>query len=153
MQGTGWQSWAAAALLCRVALTPVAIMEGMAFAATVFGGKPTPPDYQKACRCPLHAHPRHKCRTMHAMTFRSAHWSRPCFAQFEAMHAEPRRDERTFMKLLVHAASDQARSLAQPSGCPQQIWPPLMAHSFPAACCRVPLGFLPCLALALHRCG
>jgi glutathione reductase (NADPH) len=31
----------------RLALTPVAIMEGMAFAATVFGNKPTPPDYRK----------------------------------------------------------------------------------------------------------
>ncbi len=30
----------------RLALTPVAIMEGMAFAATVFGKKPTPPDYR-----------------------------------------------------------------------------------------------------------
>jgi glutathione reductase (NADPH) len=30
----------------RLALTPVAIMEGMAFAATVFGNKPTPPDYR-----------------------------------------------------------------------------------------------------------
>lgn len=33
----------------RLALTPVAIMEGMAFAATVFGNKPTPPDYHKVC--------------------------------------------------------------------------------------------------------
>ena len=31
----------------RLALTPVAIMEGMAFAATAFGNKPTPPDYGK----------------------------------------------------------------------------------------------------------
>ena len=30
----------------RVALTPVAIMEGMAFTATVFGGKPTKPNYE-----------------------------------------------------------------------------------------------------------
>ena len=34
----------------RVALTPVAIMEGMAFAKTVFGKDSTPPDYRKACR-------------------------------------------------------------------------------------------------------
>jgi len=31
----------------RMALTPVAIMEGMAFTATVFGGKPTKPIYEK----------------------------------------------------------------------------------------------------------
>ena len=30
----------------RVALTPVAIMEGMAFANTVFGKRPSPPDYR-----------------------------------------------------------------------------------------------------------
>ena len=44
----------------RLALTPVAIMEAMAFTATVFGGKPTKPIYEKvatlanlaAHRCP-----------------------------------------------------------------------------------------------------
>ncbi len=30
----------------RINLTPVALMEGMAFARTVFGGAPTQPDYQ-----------------------------------------------------------------------------------------------------------
>ena len=40
----------------RVALTPVAIMEGMAFTATVFGGKPTKPNYENVsafnlCAC------------------------------------------------------------------------------------------------------
>ena len=39
----------------RLALTPVAIMEAMAFTATVFGGKPTPPIYDKASLLhPLH---------------------------------------------------------------------------------------------------
>lgn len=32
----------------RLALTPVAIMEGMAFAATVFGNKPSKPIYELA---------------------------------------------------------------------------------------------------------
>jgi glutathione reductase (NADPH) len=40
----------------RVALTPVAIMEGMAFANTVFGKKPTPPDYRDV------RHFAHSCR-------------------------------------------------------------------------------------------
>ena len=31
----------------RLALTPVAIMEAMAFTATVFGGKPAKPIYEK----------------------------------------------------------------------------------------------------------
>ena len=39
-----WQTWLVGR---RLALTPVAIMEGMAFAATAFGDKPTPPDYGK----------------------------------------------------------------------------------------------------------
>ena len=46
---------------CRLALTPVAIMEGMAFAATAFGNKPTPPDYGKvlAFVLPVRFHPQH----------------------------------------------------------------------------------------------
>ena len=36
----------------RLALTPVAIMEGMAFGATCFGGKPTKPIYDNVRRLP-----------------------------------------------------------------------------------------------------
>ena len=37
--------WAIGDVTDRVALTPVALMEGRALAATLFGGKPTKPDY------------------------------------------------------------------------------------------------------------
>lgn len=37
----------------RLALTPVAIMEAMAFTATVFGGKPTKPSYVNVSFTPL----------------------------------------------------------------------------------------------------
>ncbi len=50
-------AWVRAA---RLALTPVAIMEGMAFAATVFGNKPSKPIYELA-RILLH-HLRHRPR-------------------------------------------------------------------------------------------
>ncbi len=33
----------------RIALTPVAIYEGMCLSATLFGGKPTAPKYDKVC--------------------------------------------------------------------------------------------------------
>lgn len=40
----------------RVQLTPVAIMEGMAFAATVFGGKDTPSDHANVRMVPTLTH-------------------------------------------------------------------------------------------------
>ena len=41
--------WAVGDITDRMNLTPVALMEGMAFAATAFGGTPTPLGYDKAC--------------------------------------------------------------------------------------------------------
>lgn len=38
--------WAIGDCTDRVNLTPVALMEGRALAATLFGGKPTKPDYE-----------------------------------------------------------------------------------------------------------
>jgi glutathione reductase (NADPH) len=38
--------WAIGDVTDRVNLTPVALMEGKALAATLFGGVPTKPDYQ-----------------------------------------------------------------------------------------------------------
>lgn len=38
--------WAIGDVTDRINLTPVALMEGMAFAKTCFGGQPTQPDYQ-----------------------------------------------------------------------------------------------------------
>ncbi len=37
----------------RLNLTPVAIMEGMAFAATAFGGTPTKPIHERVNTCPM----------------------------------------------------------------------------------------------------
>lgn len=50
--------WAIGDVTNRVNLTPVALMEGMAFAKTCFGGVPTQPDYQNIasavfCQPPL----------------------------------------------------------------------------------------------------
>ena len=39
--------WAVGDVTNRMPLTPAAIMEGMAFAATVFGNKPTSPVFEK----------------------------------------------------------------------------------------------------------
>ncbi|KIY92193.1 glutathione reductase (NADPH) [Monoraphidium neglectum] len=38
--------WAIGDVTNRINLTPVALMEGMALAKTIFGGEPTKPDYQ-----------------------------------------------------------------------------------------------------------
>ena len=43
--------WAIGDITNRLNLTPVAIMEGMAFAATVFGNKPTPCVYKNVRPC------------------------------------------------------------------------------------------------------
>lgn len=50
--------WAIGDVTNRVNLTPVALMEGMAFAKTCFGGEPSKPDYQNIasavfCQPPL----------------------------------------------------------------------------------------------------
>jgi glutathione reductase (NADPH) len=50
--------WAIGDVTNRINLTPVALMEGMAFAKTCFGGQPTKPDYQNVasavfCQPPL----------------------------------------------------------------------------------------------------
>jgi glutathione reductase (NADPH) len=50
--------WAIGDVTDRINLTPVALMEGMAFAKTAFGGQPTKPDYQNVasavfCQPPL----------------------------------------------------------------------------------------------------
>lgn len=48
--------WAVGDVTNRMPLTPAAIMEGMAFAATVFGNKPTSPVFEKASTgCLQHA--------------------------------------------------------------------------------------------------
>lgn len=43
--------WAVGDVTDRIQLTPVAIHEAMAFARTVFGGEPTPPDHQDVASC------------------------------------------------------------------------------------------------------
>jgi len=42
--------WAIGDVTDRMNLTPVALLEGKAFVATLFGGKPTVPDYENV-RC------------------------------------------------------------------------------------------------------
>lgn len=47
--------WSIGDVTMRMALTPVAIMEGMAFAATCFGNKPTAPVHEKVSALTLPA--------------------------------------------------------------------------------------------------
>ncbi len=45
--------WSVGDVTNRMPLTPAAIMEGMAFAATCFGNKPTTPIFDKVASSPL----------------------------------------------------------------------------------------------------
>jgi len=46
--------WSVGDVTNRMPLTPAAIMEGMAFAATCFGNKPTTPIFDKVCFISTH---------------------------------------------------------------------------------------------------
>lgn len=131
----------------RLALTPVAIMEGMAFAATVFGNTPTPPDYRTvliSAQVPFQVKPCNMCEScliIAVVDFNVSNVACPrqvpsaCFVQpplayvgyteeeavakfsgdidvyvskFKPMkNTISGRDERTFMKLIVHVQTDQ----------------------------------------------
>lgn len=93
----------------RLALTPVAIMEGMAFTATVFGNKPTKPIYEKVasacfvqpplCYVGLTEEEAKKHLTGDIDVFVS---------KFKPMkNTLTGRDEKTLMKLIVHVATDE----------------------------------------------
>lgn len=93
----------------RVNLTPVALMEGMALARTLFGGDPEPtlPDYQFVpsavfCQPPL-------ASVGYSEEAAAAQLSGPIdvyVSRFRPMkHTLSGRDERTLMKLVVHADS------------------------------------------------
>eukprot|EP00878_Enallax_costatus_P014556 GHUV01015227.1.p1 GENE.GHUV01015227.1~~GHUV01015227.1.p1 ORF type:complete len:416 (+),score=110.51 GHUV01015227.1:307-1554(+) len=101
--------WAIGDVTDRINLTPVALMEGMAFAKTCFGGQPTKPDYQNVasavfCQPPL---------ASVGLTEEQAvtELSGPIdvyVSKFKPMkYTISGRDERTLMKLIVHHESDR----------------------------------------------
>ncbi|CAL8470802.1 g10344 [Coccomyxa elongata] len=93
----------------RLALTPVAIMEGMAFAATVFGKKPTPPDYRTVpSACFVQPPLAYVGYTEEEAVAKCSGDIDVYISKFKPMkNTISERDERTFMKMIVHAQTDQ----------------------------------------------
>lgn len=101
--------WAIGDVTDRINLTPVALMEGMAFAKTVFGGVETKPDYQFVasavfCQPPL-------ASVGYSEEGAIKEFSGPIdvyVSKFRPMkYTISGRDERTLMKLIVHSESDR----------------------------------------------
>ena len=92
----------------RVALTPVAIREGMAVAETVYNDNPTPVDHAMIPTA-VFSHPEIGTVGMTEAEAREAHGAVDIYkSSFRAMkHTLSGRDERTLMKLIVDAASDR----------------------------------------------
>jgi glutathione reductase (NADPH) len=101
--------WAIGDVTNRIDLTPVALMEGMAFAKTCFGGVDTAPDYQFVpsavfCQPPLASVGWSEEQAAEALSGPIDVYT----SKFKPMkYTISGRDERTFMKLLVHAPSDR----------------------------------------------
>ena len=94
----------------RMALTPVAIHEGMALAKTLFGGEPTAPDYENVPTC-VFSHP--NVGTV-GPTERAARerYGRGAIDVYRSRFRPLRHtltgiDEQTMMKLLVHRETDR----------------------------------------------
>jgi len=101
--------WAIGDVTNRINLTPVALMEGMALAKTLFGKEDTKPDYQFVpsavfCQPPLASVGFSEEAAIDQL-------SGPIdvyVSKFRPMkYTISGRDERTLMKLLVHAESDR----------------------------------------------
>ncbi|KAG2500152.1 hypothetical protein HYH03_001734 [Edaphochlamys debaryana] len=100
--------WAVGDLTNRINLTPVALMEGMAFAKSAFGGELTKPDYRNVASAVF-------CQPPLATVGYSEEQAVKEFAgNIDVYHSRFKpmkytisgRDERTLMKLIVHAESD-----------------------------------------------
>eukprot|EP01024_Parvocaulis_polyphysoides_P069918 TRINITY_DN8596_c0_g1_i10.p2 TRINITY_DN8596_c0_g1~~TRINITY_DN8596_c0_g1_i10.p2 ORF type:complete len:213 (-),score=48.99 TRINITY_DN8596_c0_g1_i10:300-938(-) len=101
--------WAIGDVTDRVNLTPVAIMEGMAFSASAFTGKLTPPDYHLIpsavfCQPPLGTV---GVTEEQALKKFSGHVD-VYTAKFKPMkYTISGREEKAFMKLIVHKETDK----------------------------------------------
>lgn len=93
----------------RLALTPVAIMEGMAFAATVFGNRPTKPIHDKVASAVFIRPPLATCGlTEEQAVERLATDVDIYVSRFKPMkNTLSGRDERTLMKLIVRSDTDE----------------------------------------------
>jgi glutathione reductase (NADPH) len=100
--------WALGDVTDRINLTPVAIAEGMAFAKTVFGGKPTRPDHEDVPSA-VFSQPPLACVGLTEAEARERHGEVDVYrSRFRPLkHTLSGRDELTLMKLIVDRASDR----------------------------------------------
>ncbi|KAK9829865.1 hypothetical protein WJX72_008342 [[Myrmecia] bisecta] len=93
----------------RINLTPVAIMEAMAFTATVFGGKPTPPVHQKVASAVFVQPPLASVGLSEEQAKEQLQGDIDVYvSKFKPMkNTLSGRDEKTLMKIIVCAQSDQ----------------------------------------------
>lgn len=101
--------WAIGDVTNRINLTPVALMEGMAFAKTCFGGTPTKPDYQNVASAVFCQPPLASVGLSEEQAIKELSGPIDVYvSKFKPMkYTVSGRDERTLMKLLVHAESDR----------------------------------------------
>eukprot|EP00879_Flechtneria_rotunda_P016082 GHRR01016823.1.p1 GENE.GHRR01016823.1~~GHRR01016823.1.p1 ORF type:complete len:482 (+),score=161.44 GHRR01016823.1:604-2049(+) len=101
--------WAVGDVTNRINLTPVALMEGMAFARTVFGAQPTEPDYQNVASAVFCQPPLATVGLSEEQAIQDLSGPIDVYvSKFKPMKSTiSGRDERTLMKLIVHSESDR----------------------------------------------
>ena len=100
-------------------LTPVAIMEGMAFSANVFGGKPTKPIYEDVpSACFIQPPLSFVGYTEEDAMEKLAGDIDVYVSKFKPLkNTLSGRDEKTLMKMLVHVPTDRVGLLTLPCVC------------------------------------
>ncbi len=100
--------WAVGDVTDRIALTPVAIMEGHCFADTVFGNKPRKPDHRNVPSAVFCQPEMANVGLTEEEAMRTLGELRVFTAAFRPMkYTLTGRQQRTFMKLIVEAATDK----------------------------------------------
>jgi glutathione reductase (NADPH) len=101
--------WAVGDVTDRMALTPVALMEGKALAATLFGGKPSKPDYNNIPTAVFAQPPLGTVGLTEEQAVAKLSGEIDVYvSRFRPMkNTLSGRDERTFMKMLVCVGSDR----------------------------------------------
>ena len=99
--------WAIGDVTDRMNLTPVAIMEGMALAKTMFGNTPTTPDHKNVPSAVFTQPPLASCGLTEAAATAELEGELDVYtAKFRPMrNTLSGRDETTFMKLIVHVGT------------------------------------------------
>ncbi|KAK9837065.1 hypothetical protein WJX84_011728, partial [Apatococcus fuscideae] len=93
----------------RLNLTPVAIMEGMAFAATAFGGAPTLPEHERVASAVFTQPPMATVGLSEEAAIETLAGDLDVYtSSFRPMkNTVSGREEKTFMKIIVQAATDE----------------------------------------------